>query len=106
MLTYGKALENGRMEPYAQTDEFSSGGDQFILRMTAIHPYKDYARGSDVLNAHIDYHNLATDATGRWENVQIPERKPQDKNLRRHSVFRIIPALLVQGDSIPSPIFP
>lgn len=110
---YGTALENGRIEPYAEVDDYGQGGDVFLIRMTAIHPYKDYANGSDELLVHIDLWNQTTGVSGRWLNVLLPERNstpaPQgEKTLRRHSLYFRINQLLAQTpfDETPSPVYP
>lgn len=106
MVQYGTELENGRQEPFAETDEFSLGGDQFLIRVTGIHPYKEYDKGLDDLLTTIDFHNLATGVTGRFENVVIPARQARDNNQRRHSVFRALPSMFAQLEPVPSPVFP
>ena len=105
---YGTAFENGRDESYAETDEFSFQGDSYVVRVTALYPYKDYVQNSDALYCHIDFHNVTTGAKGRYAFTTIPERNPQEANgqQRRHSAFRHLQQLLATEAPIASPVFP
>lgn len=103
MVTYGTCPITG--ESYSETDEFVLGPNDWLVRITAVPPYKDYANGKDELLVNIDFHIPATGEKGRWANVWLPPRLPQDNNLRRHSLYRTIPELWAQVEPIPSPIY-
>jgi hypothetical protein len=107
MITYGNAMEEGRHESFAETDEFSYQGQAYYIRITALHPYKAHGltQGDDDLLVAIDFKNIATGETGRFNRVIIPGREPQDNNQRRHSVYRALPSLFSQLTPTPSPIF-
>ncbi len=105
----GRGMRN---EPYVEaTGEFSFQGDSYVVRCTALWPYKDYrgniGRGhADELHCHIDFMNVTQGTSGRFPNVWIPQRQAGDANLRRHSCFRLLRQLLVQQTPIPSPVYP
>lgn len=103
MITYGEDPITG--ESYSETDEFSLAGNDWLVRITAVPPYKDYANNKDELLVNIDFHIPATGEKGRWANVWLPERLPNDNGLRRHSLYRTLPELKAQVEPIPSPIY-
>jgi hypothetical protein len=108
MVSYGTSIENGREEPYAEFDELVYQGDAYVFRVTALHPYKDYANGGDDLSCHIDFMNVTQGTSGRYANVIIAGRdfgEPQG-HLRRWSAIRKLQDLITNDTPIPSPVFP
>ncbi len=107
-ITYGTAMEDGRNESYVESDEFTFQGNSYLIRITALRPYKDYVNNSDALYCHIDFHNLDTDEKGRFSYTTIPDRNPAETNghLRRHSAYRHLQQLLATETPDPSPVFP
>jgi hypothetical protein len=107
MIVYGTAVEDGHEESFVETDEYSFQGHDYYIRLTAMRPYKDYARGRDQLIATIDFRNGVTRETGRFYKTLIDARNPAEANghLRRHSTYRTLNRLLASEQPIPSPIF-
>lgn len=103
MINYGQDPITG--EAFAESDEFNFQGKTWMVRITAVPPYKDYANGGDELLVTIDFNNITDGIKGRYENVWLPAREPGDNNLRRHSLYRELPNLLGQVQPIPSPIY-
>ena len=110
---YGKSFEDGREEAWAEATDYSFQGDSFIVRITALYPYKDYANDSDELLVHLDYLNVTQNISGRYERVLIPSRAnvpaPQgEQALRRHSTYTLLTRLLATTtpDVMPSPVYP
>lgn len=109
-VSYGTSFEEltGREEPWAQLDQINYQGNEYIIRVTALYPYKDYEAGSDALRCHIDFHNVTQGITGRWEDTEIPARdlnEPQG-NLRRWSAIRHLQFLVDNVAPVASPVFP
>lgn len=95
MINYGVRELYGREESFVETDEFSLAGDPYWVRMTAVYPYKDYANKRDELLVTLEWRNETTGEEGLAERVEIPGRLPQDNNLRRHSLYRVLPQLIL-----------
>lgn len=87
---------NGREEPYAEDDDFEWLGDNYTVRCIALHPYKDYANGSDKLFCTLVATNLNTGEVNTFERVWVDERNPNEASghLRRHSVYRTLRRLM------------
>jgi hypothetical protein len=103
MINYGICPITG--ESYAETDEFSLLGSDWLVRMTAKPPYKDYANNKDELLVSIDFHIIGTGEKGRWDDIWLPARLPQDNFKRRYSLYRTLPNLKAQVEPVPSPIY-
>lgn len=58
--------------PWAEMDHVHAG-DSYIIRVTAIPPYRD--RVTDELNCHIDWWNVTQGTQGRWANVLLPAKQ-------------------------------
>ena len=99
MLTYGTVEVDGRLESYAETDEFSYRGDNYLVRVTALHPYKDYANGGDELLVNLEYTNQGNGKTGHFTRVWIEQRRANEHQ-RRHSTFRTLQRLMVASEEI------
>jgi len=108
-VTYGTALENGREESYAEFEELVYRGDSYLLRVTALRPYKDpQSQDPDALRCHIDFLNVTQGVSGRYADVWIPGRdfnEPQG-HLRRWSAIRKIRELVDNEVPVASPVFP
>ena len=108
-VTYGTAIENGRDESYAEFDELVYQGDAYVVRVTALAPYKDQQSvDPDALLCHIDFMNVTQGTSGRYANVWIPGRdfgEPQG-HLRRWSALRTVRDLVDNVTPIASPVFP
>ena len=107
-VTYGTAVENGREESYAEFDELQWRGDSYVVRVTALYPYKDYANNGDDLLCHIDFMNVTQGISGRYANAVIPARdfNEPDGHLRRHSAIRHLKWLVDNVQPVDSPVFP
>ena len=107
MVDYGKSREGTRDEAYAEAEGFRHNGDLYKVRVTALYPYKDYKRGGDRLYCHLDYKNVTKNTVGRFANVWVDERDPneRDGHLRRHSTYRTLARLLDQQTPDDSPVF-
>jgi hypothetical protein len=107
MILYGEAELDGRIESFVETDEYTFQNQDYYIRLTAMHPYKEYAQGRDQLRATIDFRNVTTGETGRFYDTLIDERNPgeADGHLRRHSTYRTLNRLLASEQPIPSPVF-
>lgn len=109
-LEYGTSFEplTGREEPWAQLDGINYQGNEYVIRMTALAPYKDYAQGSDALRCHIDFLNITQGISGRYEDTEIPGRDFQepDGHMRRWSAIRHLQFLVDNVTPIASPVFP
>lgn len=110
-VTYGTATENGREESYAEFDELVYLGDSYVVRVTALHPYKDSGSADpDALLCHIDFMNVTQGISGRYENVWIPGRDFSEQggqgHLRRWSAIRAVKTLVDTVTPVPSPVFP
>ena len=113
--TYGTSFEplTGRDESWAETTDYNFQGKSWIVRITALHPYKDFANNGDELRAHIDVLNVTDGVSGRYADRQLPDRAanptPQnEQHLRRHSTYAKLNQLLAQEpfDVTPSPVYP
>ena len=94
MVRHGQSLEkSGRIESYAEDDDFTFMGDSYTVRVTALFPYKDYKNKKDELFANIDWVNNTKGTKGRFEEVWIEARLPNEE-LRRHSAYRTLRRLL------------
>jgi len=100
-------MEDGFVESFVETDEYSFQGDSYYIRLTALRPYKDYTNNKDQLLATLDFHNVTTDEKGRFYRTLIDARNPGESNghQRRHSTYRTLNRLLASETPIPSPIF-
>lgn len=107
MVRYGTSIEYGREESWAEDDDFTHAGDAYTVRVTALYPYKDYANNKDELHAHIDFMNVSQGVSGRFANVWIDERDPNEAagHLRRFSAYRTFRRLLGSQTPIASPVF-
>ncbi|KKN01583.1 hypothetical protein LCGC14_1126320 [marine sediment metagenome] len=107
-VTYGTATENGKEESYAEFDKLVWRGDSYVIRITALYPYKDYANGGDDLSAHIDFLNVTQGISGRFDNIIIPGRDQNEPegHLRRFSAIRKLKDLVDNATPIASPVFP
>ena len=107
MIIYGEAIEDGRTESFVETDEYTFQSHAYYIRLTAMHPYKEFALGRDQLLACIDYRNVTTGEKGRYYKTLIDARDlgEVDGSLRRHSTYRTLNRLLASEQPIPSPIF-
>lgn len=108
-VTYGTTVENGREESYVEFDELQWRGDSYVLRVTALFPYKDYdGANPDALFCHIDFMNVTQGISGRWADTVIPGRDFGEPagNLRRHSAIRHVKFLADNVVPIASPVFP
>lgn len=102
MARYGRAVENGREEAWAEDDDFTFRNDAYTVRCTALYPYKDYANGQDELYCTIDWTNVTKGTSGRFEKVWVDARNPNETSgqLRRHSVYRTLRRLLAAPQSL------
>lgn len=109
-VTTGTSFEplTGRNEPYAEFDELMYRGDSYVLRVTALRPYKDYANGGDDLRCHIDFLNVTRGISGRFTDTIIPGRDfgEPDGARRRHSTIRHLKWLVDNVTPDPSPVYP
>lgn len=111
-VTYGTQDEMTarglRNESYAEFDEFTFQGKSYIFRVCALWPYKGSPTDPDALLCHIDFHNTTDGIKGRFANVEIPGRNPNENNghLRRHSAMRKFKDLIRTETPGPSPIYP
>ena len=110
MITYGHAFEEltGRDESYAEFDELKWRGKSYVLRVTMLYPYKDYANNKDDLRCHIDFMNVSDGTSGRFHDVIIPGRNLNEPegHLRRWSAIRKLKELVQEGTTVPSPVYP
>ena len=90
-------------EPFAELD-LTHGGDSYVVRVTAIPPYRTATPGE--LVCHIDYMNVTQGTQGRYENVTLPPIGPADNRQRRFTMIRHFQANRGRGVSVPSPVFP
>ncbi len=107
-LVYGTSIENGREESYAEFDELVWQGDSYVVRITPLYPYKDYANNNDSLLCHIDFMNVTQGTSGRYASETIPGRdanEPQG-NLRRWSAIRHLKDRVTNSTPTASPVFP
>jgi hypothetical protein len=108
-VIYGTTVENGRETTYAEFDELVYLGDSYVIRVTAIHPYKNLpGEDPDALLCHIDFMNVTQGTSGRYANVIIPARDPQEPqgHLRRWSAIRKLQDLVNNSIPIASPVYP
>ena len=111
MVEYGTSFEplTNREESWAQDSDFTHAGDSYIVRITALYPYKTYkGPNGDALRAHIDFINVTQGTSGRFADVQIDPRNPNEASghLRRHSTYRTLRRLLQTRTPTVSPVFP
>lgn len=109
-ITYGTMLLDGREESYAESDEYTFAGDSYVVRFTAMFPYRErdgnFNPLNDKLRVTIDFMNVTQGTSGRYYDVFLPERGPGDNNLRRFSAYNAMNQLLATTTPIPSPVFP
>lgn len=115
-VTTGTSVEYGRVESWAEATDYTFAGDAYVVRVTMLHPYKDYANDGDALLAHIDVWNVTAGTSGRYQRVVIPDRRipsnhaapPGEEHLRRHTTYTLLNRLLASTafDVTPSPVYP
>ena len=84
--------------PYAEIMD-KRGGKEYVVRMTAIPPYRSE---NNELRAHIDYMDVAVGETRRYEAVMVPAPRLNEK--RRHPMLRLFRSNRGKGISIKSPV--
>lgn len=115
-VTYGTSRERTargmRSESWAELDGVSIGGDSFVIRVTAIWPYKDYSGrigrpNRDELHCHLDYWNVTQQIAGRYPSVWLEARGASDGDLRRFAAIRTLQRLMNDNtiQPITSPVF-
>lgn len=101
-LVTGEGYVDNVKYPYAQI-EHTQGNKDFVIRFTAVPPYKNYQ--TDELYGHIDFLDVNTNEHGRYANVTLPPRLEADAGKRRHAAFREFARLLINETPVPSPVF-